>query len=214
MSLEPLALIRATGAAAARQLSFPWLSTMTFPCVPRLSPSHCAGRGRGVMQPNPFPPCPPSPLLPSPHPAPINIYTSWCMARAWTQSGHCDHCKGQAAGCCWDSKEGRRQRERQSLIFVLCRGDGGQPQHSGIRAEEAQLSLSGAEEEVTHRPAQLLHCQCTAAVLLLHCCCRKSPSPPQVLCSPGACRAPEQVLQAGQAVALSPRRATPSHPRL
>lgn len=56
-------------------------------------------------------------------------------------------------GCCWDSKEGRRQSERQSLIFVLCRGDGGKPRHSGIRAEEAQLSLSGAEEEVTHRPA-------------------------------------------------------------
>lgn len=60
MSLEPLALTRATGAAAARQLSFPWLSTMTFPCVLRLSPSHCAARGQGVMQPSPFPPALPA----------------------------------------------------------------------------------------------------------------------------------------------------------
>lgn len=64
MSLEPLALIRATGAAAAWRLFFPWLSTMTFPCVLRLSPSHCAGRGRGGdAAPSPLPSQPSAPQL-------------------------------------------------------------------------------------------------------------------------------------------------------
>lgn len=93
-------------------LSFPWLSTLTFPSASRLSPQPpllpaarfgAGGRQGGTTadeQPQPLPPAPspPSPLLPSTHPAPINIYTSGCALRTWTQSGRRNYYTGTGSG--------------------------------------------------------------------------------------------------------------------